>query len=306
MVSLEYLRPAFRSSGDFLADRRFNYACSYAGAGEHKAAAELLEQVIECAPAWPAAWFALGQAHAATGSRAAAVSAFARAQALDPSDELGASLQLARVGDCPAPAAAPESYVRALFEQYAGSFDAHLERLLYRAPVLLADEVGRLGRKSFTHAIDLGCGTGLCGEAFRGRTELLTGVDLSPRMIEAARCKRLYDRLLVQSIGSFLASEAAQSADLLLAADVLVYVGDLDPILCAARRVLRENGIFAFTLQAAESGVRLGEDLRYAHAPAYVRELAVRYGFATATMLEATSRQDAGLDVPGLVVVLVA
>jgi predicted TPR repeat methyltransferase len=123
-------------------------------------------------------------------------------------------------------------------------------------------------------------------------------------MIEAARGKRLYDRLVVQSLGEFLAAEAADSADLLLAADVLVYVGDLDPIFRLARHVLRENGIFALTLQSAESGFCLGEDLRYAHAPAIVRELAERHSLATAVMAETATRRDAGIEVPGLVVVL--
>jgi predicted TPR repeat methyltransferase len=304
MASLNQL-PAFRSSGDLIADRRFNYACTYAQAGEFQAAAELLEQVLERAPTWPAAWFALGRAREAAACRQAAIAAFARAVGLDPSDELGASLHLARLGGAPAPAAAPESYVRGLFEQYAGSFDAHLlEKLSYRAPGLLAEAVAGLGRERFAHAIDLGCGTGLCGAAFRARTEFLTGVDLSPRMIEAARSKRLYDRLVVQSLGEFLAAEAAESADLLLAADVLVYVGDLDPIFRLARHVLRENGTFALTLQSSESGFCLGEDLRYAHAPAFLRELAERHSLATAVMAETATRRDAGIEVPGLVVVL--
>ncbi|HKH80726.1 MAG TPA: methyltransferase domain-containing protein [Methylovirgula sp.] len=305
MAPLNNLQPAFRSSGDLIADRRFNYACSYARAGEFQAAAELLEQAIDRAPTWPVGWFALRRAREAAACRQAAIAAFARAAALDPSGELGACLHLARLGGASAPAIAPESYVKRLFDQYAEDFDTHLvDKLCYHAPGLLADAVGRLRPKRAAHVVDLGCGTGLSGAAFRAGTASLTGVDLSPRMIEAARAKRLYDRLVVQSLGDFLAAEPAASADLLLAADVLVYVGDLDPVFRLARRVLRRSGIFAFTLQSAECGFCLGEDLRYAHAPAYVREVAERHGFTTAAMAAAASRRDAGVEVPGLVVVL--
>ncbi len=298
------LQPAFRSSGDLLADRRFNYACSYARAGEFQAAADLLEQALERAPAWAAAWFALGRAREAAACRQAAIAAFVRAAALE-GDELGASLYLARLGAEPTPAIAPESYVRGLFDQYAQSFDAHLlDNLSYRAPGLLAEAVAGLGRDRFAHAVDLGCGTGLCGAAFRNRTGFLTGVDLSPAMIELSRSKGFYDRLVVQGLNEFMTAEPAASADLLLAADVLVYVGDLEPVFCLARRLLREEGIFALTLQSADAGFCLGPDLRYAHAPAYVREIAERSGLAVAMTAKATCRRDAGEDVPGLIVVL--
>lgn len=299
------LQPFFRSSGDLIADRRFNYACTYAQAGEFQAAADLLEQALERAPAWSAGWFALGRACEAAACRRAAIAAFARAVALDPSDELGASLHVARLGAAPMPAIAPESYVRGLFDQYAESFDAHLvDHLSYRAPALLAETLAGLGRNRFAEAIDLGCGSGLCGAAFRDRTGFLTGVDLSPAMIEAARSKGFYDRLVVQGLNDFMSAEPAASADLVLAADVLVYVGDLEPVFCLARRLLREEGIFAFTLQSADAGFGLGPDLRYAHAPDYVRELAERSGLAVAMMAEMTYRRDAGEDVAGLIVVL--
>jgi predicted TPR repeat methyltransferase len=305
MRPLNHVQSAFHSSGDLIADRRFNYACSYAKAGELRAAAELLEQAIERAPDWPAGWFALGQIRDAAACRQAAIAAFLQAAALDPSDELGASLHLARLGAAPAPAIAPESYVRGLFDQYAERFDRHLvETLSYRAPRLLHDAVASLHREWFAKTVDLGCGSGLCGAAFRTCTGFLTGVDFSPAMIEAARAKALYDRLVVKGLHDFLAAEAAMSADLLLAADVLVYVGDLAPVLRLSRRVLRSEGIFALTLQEGESDFCVGPDLRYAHAPAYVCEVAEKSGFAVAIMAKGTFRRDAGEEVPGLIVVL--
>lgn len=294
------------SSGDLIADRRFRLAEGYAGDGDHQAARDLLEQIVEHMPHWPAAWFALGRAREALGCREGAIAAFARAAVVDD-DALGSTLHLARLGAAAPPAAAPAAYVKGLFDQYAGTFEAHLvDKLAYRAPQQLRDALADCGRRQFARLIDLGCGTGLCGEAFRARAEFLTGVDLSPRMIARAREKHIYDRLLAQDIGVFLAQESAASADLLLAADVLCYVGDLGPLFQAARRVVQKNGYFAFTVQKGDKDIQVGDDMRYAHAEAYVRTAAQRQRFAIARMIAASIRRDAGRDVPGFLVVLEA
>jgi hypothetical protein len=120
----------FRSSGDLIADRPFNFACSYAEAGASSGRPPSFSNKRSTGPRpGPTAWFALGRAREASACRQAAVAAFARAAALDPSDELGASLHLARLGGAAMPAIAPEPYVRSLFDQYAATFDAHLDHL---------------------------------------------------------------------------------------------------------------------------------------------------------------------------------
>ncbi|MEW6435965.1 MAG: methyltransferase domain-containing protein [Pseudomonadota bacterium] len=297
--------PLLLSSGDLIADRRFAYAADYAARGDHHAARDLLQQVLERTPAWAAAWFALGEACAALDKRDAARAAYEQALAAAPDDALGASLKLAQIGAVPVPNLAPDAYVKRLFDDYADRFEAHLvDRLFYCGPQLLADAVARLRQSKFTQAIDLGCGTGLCGARFRPHVEALAGVDLSPRMIAQARAKRVYDRLAVADIETFLKGEAAGSADLLLAADVLVYIGDLRPFFAAASRVLRPKGLFAITAQTASRGFELGDDLRYAHAPGYIREAAQASGLSLRLLEDAVARRGASGDVPGLVAVL--
>jgi predicted TPR repeat methyltransferase len=294
-----------RSSGDLIADRRLSYAEILASEGDHDAAADLLAQVLERVPDWPVAWFKLAEVDEKRGQAATAAAAYGRALALDPADELGAALHLARLGAATLPLSAPEAYVRHLFDQYANRFDAHLlDKLGYRAPELLCAAVQSLGERRFAHVIDLGCGTGLSGAAFRAMAERLTGVDLSPGMVAAARAKRLYDRLEVANIEDFLIAESPASAALVVAGDVLCYVGDLSPVLRAAHEVLEPSGLFAATLQKGEAAFELGADLRFAHAPSYVQETAAASGFTVAIMSEAASRRDAGADVAGLVVVL--
>jgi predicted TPR repeat methyltransferase len=223
---------------------------------------------------------------------------------LDTRDELGAALQLARLGARPAPPAAAAAYVQTLFDQYAAHFEQHLVGMLaYRAPALLFDAVWAIRPEPFSSVLDLGCGTGLCGVAFRAKARRLCGVDLSPGMIEEARAKGIYDRLDVASLEAFLAEEPPASADLLLAADVLVYIGDLEPIFSAAARVLSAKGLFAFTVQSGDDGFKLGPDLRFAHAPAYIAKITAKSGLRIIKMDSAVTRQDGGHDVEGLVVI---
>jgi predicted TPR repeat methyltransferase len=304
MTSKQGRSAAFRSSGDLLADRRYAYAKAAMEAADYEEAAEILEQALELVPHWAPALFLLGIAEDKLSHRANAISALERAAALDIHDELGASLQLTRLGARPTPPAATEAYVQSLFDQYAVHFEKHLVGTLgYRAPAVLLEAVLAVRREPFSQVLDLGCGTGLCGAAFRPHARKLCGVDLSSGMIDEARAKAIYDRLDVASIEAFLDAEPSTSADLVLAADVFVYIGDLAPIFQATARVLVSAGLFAFTLQQADEGYKLGHDLRFAHAPAYIEAEAARCGLGIIKMEAAVTRQDEGRDVQGLVVV---
>ena len=125
--------------------------------------------------------------------------------------------------------ALPEAYVARLFDDYAPRFDAHLTKALdYRAPALIAEalDLAAPGRR-FASALDIGCGTGLMGEAVRDRVDRLVGVDLSPGMIARARERGLYDELEVAEAAAFLARTAPGAYDCILAADALCYFGEL-------------------------------------------------------------------------------
>ncbi len=155
--------------------------------------------------------------------------------------------------------------------------------------------------------LDLGCGTGLGGAAFRDCSDRLVGVDLSPAMIAQAAAKGLYDRLAAADIAAFLADEAADGAQyhLVLAADVFVYVNDLAPIMAAITRVLSPRGPVAFTVEThgGENGVKLLPTLRYAHGEHYVRDVLAAAGLKLVLVAAATVRTEKGAPVDSLVVV---
>ncbi|HTP77990.1 MAG TPA: methyltransferase, partial [Rhizomicrobium sp.] len=200
------------------------------------------------------------------------------------------------------------SYVETLFDQYAPRFDAALtEGLAYRGPALLRAAVARAcAAARFAAVLDLGCGTGLAGLAFRPLAGRLTGVDLSAGMLALARDKKVYDALHHGDIAAFLAQESAASAryDLVLAADVFAYFADLAPVTAAVARVLAPGAVFAFTVETHPGdGVVLGEKLRYAHGAAHVRAALAAAGITAIDVSDAATRTEAGVAVPGLVVV---
>jgi predicted TPR repeat methyltransferase len=299
-----------RSSGDLLADRRYDYAMFAKAEGDLPAAADLLAQALEIVPRWAPAWFALGEVEAAQERRPQAVAAFRAALAHDPADPFGAALALARLGEGDAATAMTPAYVAALFDQYAPRFDTALrDRLAYRGPEILDDAVARACamRDSdfvFTRMLDLGCGTGLAAEIFAARVDVMDGVDLSARMVEIARRKGIYRHLGVGDLEGFLKNQDAASADLTVAADVFVYVADLAPIARETARVLKSGGLLAFTVETHPGqGVVLGSGLRYAHAERVVRDVLAVAGLDILLLEAVSTRNEADRPVPGLVVV---
>jgi len=308
--------PLFVSSGDLIADRRYNAAIELASRGDFIAAADLLAQTVELTPNFATAWFALGAIRDRLGDRAGAVAAFERASGADPADYHGARLQLARLGaGGDAAPAMTETYVRRLFDQYAHRYDAALtEALSYRGPAILRDAVQAAmdvaGRPMhFASALDLGCGTGLAGAEFRPFVASLIGVDLSPAMVAKAASKGLYDRLVTADVAGFLADETAAGAEyqLVIAADVFVYVNDIAPIVAAVRRVLAAQGMLAFTVEThAGAGVKLLPTLRYAYGEAYLRRAIADAGLTLLDLSAAAIRTEKNLPVDGLVVVAIS
>ncbi len=300
-----------RSSGDILADRRYEYARAAFDERDFEAAADLARQTLELVPGFAAAHALLGRASAELSLREEAVNALRRALALEPEDALGVRLDLAKLGALAPQEAITDGYVRALFDDYAPKFDRHLtQSLAYRGPELIADALRRacserIGGCRFGLTLDLGCGTGLMAQALEGLCSSSEGVDLSPRMLEKAGKTKLYDALHEGELVSFLKGRTAGEADLVVAADVFVYMAALDAAFQEAHRVMKRGGLFAFTVQAHEGeGVILGDDARYAHSESYVRSLADAVGFTVVVLERVSTREDRGVPVPGFLMVL--
>jgi predicted TPR repeat methyltransferase len=292
------------SSGDPVVDRRLEWARGLLEKGEAKAAAELLRETLEERPGFLAGQFLLGEASEQAGEIAAATAAYRNAIELDPEDRLGANLRLAQLGGrFPAMAMSP-AYLRNLFDQYASRFDRELVKALsYRGPELLRDALEKIAPgRTFERVLDLGCGTGLMGEAIRDRAGDLTGVDISPAMVEAARRKNIYHQLEVAEFHEFIDRQTGKF-DLVLAADVFVYLGNLAPILKSLVGVA--SGLIAFTTETHPgSDVVLLQTLRFAHSEKHIRDAAAENGFQVLLLEKASTRTEKGKPVESLLAVL--
>jgi predicted TPR repeat methyltransferase len=197
-------------------------------------------------------------------------------------------------------------YIRHLFDQFSADYDTRMiGQLAYAAPQILLDLAALVmpGRDKLA-VLDLGCGTGLAGAAFKPLAARLDGVDLSPAMIEKARARRIYDQLEVADLETALSS-AGPGYDLILAADTLVYLGDLKTVFEAARARLNPDGYFLFTVEKAQArGFELGPKRRWRHSDAYLRSLAECAGFTVAGLVAATPRHEANQPVEGFAVAL--
>lgn len=230
-----------------------------------------------------AAWLGIGQCLLENRQPTEALVAFRRAAALLP--ESGAVRHMvAMLEGGEAPDRAPDDYVLWVFDGHAEQFDAHLARLGYRGPQMIAALIeGIWERKSTRRILDLGCGTGLNAPLFRSYASSLDGVDLAPRMLQQA-ARRSYDRLYKAEAHVFLQRPPSRY-DVLLSTDVFIYIGHLERIFSLSYQILDEGGELLCTIELGEKGasaVQLMPTGRFRQTDSYLRFCAEQAGFHVA------------------------
>jgi predicted TPR repeat methyltransferase len=161
-----------------------------------------------------------------------------------------------------------------------------------------------IGPRDGMVVLDMGCGSGLAGITFRPRAASLTGIDLSPEMIELARARNLYDNLEVSEITAWLERDESLF-DMIVSTDVIIYFGDLSQVIAAVARRLKPGGIFAMSTElGARAPFHLTDTGRYNHHPDHVRAVAEQVGLKVAAINEAFLRMEYGEEVMGLFAVL--
>ena len=264
--------------------------------GRAAEALQSYERALQLDAGQPQAWLNLGGLLREAGRDADAAAAYRQALAHGGDAEM-VEFCLAAVEHRAPPKAPPRHHVEGLFDDYAHDFDAHLLQVLhYRGHEVLAGELRRAaGDRRFARALDLGCGTGLCGALLCSLAEHVDGVDLAANMLARARSRGVYDRLEHADAASYLAS-TEQRYGVIAAADVFTYIGDLDAVFAGAARVLDPGGLFGFSVEAADDGGQAGfvlhGSLRYAHERGYVESLARRHGFSVLSLARKPFRED--------------
>ncbi|WP_394777799.1 tetratricopeptide repeat protein [Undibacterium sp.] len=246
---------------------------------------------------------ALARTLAAAGRHDAAVQSLHEWLALEPAQPV-ATHMLAALGATATPDSASEGYVRETFDRFAENFDSTLEKLDYQAPALVQQAIVQHYGESRTglDILDAGCGTGLCGPLLQPLAKTLTGMDLSAGMLQLADARKVYDELQEAELVAYLSSQQARF-DLIASADTLCYLGRLEPVLAAAARALKSDGVLCFTLEeSAADDYRLGIHGRYAHTETYVRKGLTNAGFGEPVITRNTLRTEGGKPVEGLII----
>lgn len=263
-----------------------------------------LQRLATCGPYDPHAYLVLCRALVAQGKLEYADSIFRRWQQADP-DNSAIAYHRCMLLQEDTLVRAPEEYVVDEFDAFADSFDSVLAELDYCVPDhfsrLLSE---RLSPDATRHVIDLGCGTGLCGIVARPYAAKLCGVDLSPRMLDHARDRQLYDELVESDVVAYL-SRSARRFDLLLAGDSLVYVGDLQPVLAGASRSLIEGALLLMSLELGDDDddFSVSPSGRFQHGYTYVDAALRDAGFAPEHLETTVLRREYGMPVQGLLAV---
>ncbi|MCF8055096.1 MAG: tetratricopeptide repeat protein [Desulfocapsa sp.] len=193
------------------------------------------------------------------------------------------------------PDSAPLDYVETVFDNYAKDFeDSLLGRLQYKTPMALWDRYCHFFREvPRKYCLDLGCGTGLAGVQFAPCCSHMVGVDISEEMLAVANEKNLYNELKKDDISHFLCTAQPFSFDLIIAADVFIYLGDLKKIFTACFEKTKEGGVFLFSVEESTSEqFEIKETGRFGHSTQYIQNLCQKTGWSILDMHPSNLRQE--------------
>jgi predicted TPR repeat methyltransferase len=267
-------------------------------------AIQAYRRAISERPALSAAYEQLGKLLYREGRTGEAADLYREWHRVDPSHPVATHLFAATSG-IDQPPRASNGFVLSIFDRAADNYDQSLARLGYEGPRLLVECADALlsPAPGSLDILDLGCGTGLCGSALRPWARHLMGVDLSPAMLKKARERATYDDLCCAELVAFL-TDIEATFDLIVAADVFCYFGDLEPAMAAAAARLRSAGnlLFSFEELDAPKGFAMLEHGRYAHAPAYVEQVLALRGLSATVKRTHSLRFERGAPVAGLLV----
>ena len=227
----------------------------------------------------------------------------ALARQLAPDDDIVAFN--AGVASGETPRTMPDAMVTSLFDDLAGGFDKHaVGQLQYVVPRRFSEIILERYPDRVFDLLDLGSGTGLVG-VYLGRIQgALIGVELSSKMIEEAAKHGLYHRFHQVNLQDALAATPPEQYDVIAAADVFIYVGDLATVVADAYKVLRPGGLFLFSCEkteTTEADLVLRATQRYAHGENSIRDLCVAAGYSSVKIESLVLRTEAGLPVLGFV-----
>lgn len=281
-------------------DALYNLAGCYKDIRQFGESIDVYEKVIELDPCHESANSNLAYVYHLAGNTEKAIHHYRQVLNINPEHQAAKHMLDALSGI--RSTSSPDSYVRDMFDNYSQHYEHSLVTdLEYCVPITLRKhlDICPEGQSTYRHGLDLGCGTGLSGEAFADMVESLDGIDLSTKMIAIAERKQIYNHLYCGSISDFL-SVTNQSYDFFLAADVFAYIGDLSQTFALLRQKALAGAIFCFSTEnLRDEDYRLQKTGRFAHSSAYIQRLACETGWAVQQSWSTSLRKEQGNWVTG-------
>ena len=263
-------------------DVSYNMAGCYRALGEDNLAVQLYESILDRTPAHLSSLNNLAYLAHKHGQNDRAKELYKQILELNP-EHVSADYMLAALSG-EARNQPPNSYIKEVFDEFAGHYEASLtDTLGYDLPSELIKIYLDIAPRSYPKRfLDLGCGTGLVGTKFHSLCRSMTGVDISAKMLDAAREKQLYESLYVSEILTFLNTISGTYYDLVVCADVLPYMGDLVELFKGVSSLLTAKGHFMFSVEHHSSVADLPilqQSGRFAHSSNYVADTAAHTGW---------------------------
>ncbi len=282
-----------------------NLSLVYVSQQRWQEAAACFQKVLVYEPNHPAALGALGDIfYFHLGKLGEALRCYRQLLVLWP-DNAKARLFVDALSGVTQRAQVPADFILAEYESLAGQWDEKVRQRGDRSPQWLRAALEPAPPPRSLTVLDLGCGTGLCGLQFREWAAALIGVDLSPKMLDKARARGIYDELILSDVVAAVRARPG-AFDLIVAADVLLYLGELGPLFDAAYQALRPGGRFAFTVDLLEGAgdYRLTPWVHFAHSRSYLQQSAAKAHLEEVYVKDVVFPRNDGKEAAGLVIAL--
>ncbi len=294
-------------AGDTTVDTLYNLALCYQDLEDFPKASRIYETILSQVPSHQSSLNNFAYLCHKSGDMKQAEALYSQLLKLNP-EHLAAQHMLCSLTGV-TPDTVPLEYVESVFDTYADDFEHSLiENLQYKTPTALYE----LYSDHFhgvvqTTCLDLGCGTGLAGEQFKKCCSELIGMDISQKMLDVAGEKNIYDTLMKDDIISFLQTNT-QKCDLIVAADVFTYMGDLEAVFKECCTVIKKSGLLLFSVEEAGNNsnkkFKLKQTGRFGHSEKYIKTLCKQTGWTIIDHKLSDLRQEKGEWVRGHLFIL--
>ena len=267
--------------------------------GDLGAAIDSYKKALKIKPDYAAAFYNMGLILREKGEADKAIKCYKKALKIKP-DYAEAKHLLASMTGVTTDSA-PIDYVENLFDDYASKFEHTLvQQLEYQTPRVLAEIVLKNhSGNTLGSVLDLGCGTGLAGVELKKFGCNLEGIDLSSSMLEKAKEKNIYTKLVHGDIVKYL-SKAVLDFDYFISTDVFVYVGELSNVFRLIKSRNRRSGKLVFSTEHTErDGFFLEKSGRYSHSKQYIEGLCDEFDYQLTYFSKANLRKENNIFLTG-------